>query len=62
MNTVTSTKPTGPAKDTADLTLTPLPRWQAMAETVLRKDMCGQLCAHGCLSGASSTLHRHHQA
>ncbi|MFI1471021.1 hypothetical protein [Streptomyces wuyuanensis] len=54
MHTVTSIGPTGPGKDTADLTLTPMPGWQAMAEDVLRKDACGALCAHACFTRASA--------
>ncbi|MFI8265869.1 MULTISPECIES: hypothetical protein [unclassified Streptomyces] len=61
METVTSTRPTRPGKDTEDLTLTPLPSWQSIAELVLRKDACGALCAHGCFTGASSVPARRHR-
>ncbi|MFJ9944226.1 hypothetical protein [Streptomyces erythrochromogenes] len=62
MNAVTSRTPTAPGGGVDDLTLTPLPHWQTMAETVLRKDACGALCAHACFTRASSVLTRHHSA
>ncbi|MEV7173865.1 hypothetical protein AB0O18_29710 [Streptomyces sp. NPDC093224] len=62
MNAVTSRTPTTRARNTDALTLTPLPRWQTMAEDVLRKDACGALCAHACFTRASSAPTRHHSA
>ncbi|MEV7508637.1 hypothetical protein AB0O42_10080 [Streptomyces sp. NPDC089922] len=62
MNAVTSNTPTTPGGNTDVLALTPLPRWQTMAEDVLRKDACGALCAHACLTRASSAPTRHHSA
>ncbi|MGW4507363.1 hypothetical protein ACWENO_22295 [Streptomyces sp. NPDC004436] len=62
MNTVTGRTPTTRGRNTDALTLTPLPRWQTMAEDVLRKDACGALCAHACFTRASSAPTRHHSA
>lgn len=54
MTTVLSAQQTGPNKSGDDLTLTPLPHWQSIAESVLRKDACGSLCIHACFTRASS--------
>ncbi|MEV6681881.1 hypothetical protein AB0N09_34155 [Streptomyces erythrochromogenes] len=62
MNAVASRTPTTSGGDVQDLTLTPLPHWQMMAETVLRKDACGGLCIHACFTRASSVPTRHHSA
>ncbi|MFF0215947.1 hypothetical protein [Streptomyces vinaceus] len=60
MNTVAGRTPTAPGRNADDLTLTPLPQWQTMAETVLRKDACGALCAHGCFTRARYMPTRRH--
>ncbi|MFE4258092.1 hypothetical protein [Streptomyces sp. NPDC056883] len=54
MTTVLSAQQPGPNKSSDDLTLTPLPHWQSIAEAVLRKDACGALCIHACFTRASS--------
>ncbi|MFD7085874.1 hypothetical protein [Streptomyces sp. NPDC059918] len=61
METVTSTRPTRPGKNTEDLTLTPLPNWESYAEVVLSKAACGSLCIHACFSGASPAPARQHR-
>ncbi|MFF4324029.1 hypothetical protein [Streptomyces sp. NPDC001568] len=62
MSTVISGTATGPGKGVEDLTLTPLPQWQTMAEAVLRKDACGALCIHACFTRARFVPPRHRPA
>ncbi|MER7735600.1 hypothetical protein ABTX80_32400 [Streptomyces erythrochromogenes] len=62
MNAVTTRTPAAPGRSTEDLALIPLPHWQMMAESVLRKDACGGLCIHACFTRASSVPVRRHAA